>query len=104
VRHPLDVARALALGASAVGSSAGFLRTLMDDGVDALIAKLTTWLDQLAALQTMLGAPTPADLTRCDLLLHGELRDFCIDRGIDTRPLAQRSSSIETLQRTESTR
>lgn len=104
VRHPLDVVRALALGARAVGSSAGFLRTLMDDGVDALITKLTTWLDQLAALQTMLGARTPADLTRCDLLFHGELRDFCIDRGIDTRRYAQRSSSIETLQRTGSTR
>jgi isopentenyl-diphosphate delta-isomerase len=64
VRHPLDVARALALGASGVGASGGFLRTLLDGGVKALIAQLSTWLDQLAALQTMLGAPTPADLTR----------------------------------------
>ncbi len=41
----------------------------------------------------MLGAPTPADLARCDLLLHGSLRDFCADRGIDTATLARRSSS-----------
>ncbi|WP_405922536.1 type 2 isopentenyl-diphosphate Delta-isomerase [Streptomyces sp. NBC_00035] len=93
VRTPLDVARALALGAGAVGSSGGFLRTLLDGGgVPALVAKISTWLDQLAALQTMLGAPTPAHLTRCDLLIHGELRSFCADRGIDTRRLAQRSS------------
>ncbi|WP_405904749.1 type 2 isopentenyl-diphosphate Delta-isomerase [Streptomyces sp. NBC_00828] len=92
VRTPLDVARALALGAGAVGSSGGFLRTLLDGGVPALVAKISTWLDQLAALQTMLGARTPADLTRCDLLIHGELRSFCADRGIDTRRLAQRSS------------
>ncbi|MFE6286037.1 type 2 isopentenyl-diphosphate Delta-isomerase [Streptomyces sp. NPDC057877] len=91
VRHPLDVARALALGARAVGSSGGFLRTLLDGGVDALVAQLTSWLDQLAALQTMLGARTPADLTGCDLLIHGSLREFCADRGIDTRTLAQRS-------------
>ncbi|MFF5500157.1 type 2 isopentenyl-diphosphate Delta-isomerase [Streptomyces aquilus] len=105
VRNPLDVVRALALGARAVGSSGGFLRTLIDGDVSALIAQITTWLDQIAALQTMLGARTPADLTRCDLLIHGELRDFCADRGIDTRRFAQRSSSIDALsEMTGSTR
>lgn len=104
VRDPLDVARALALGAHAVGSSAGFLRTLLDGGVPALITHITTWLDQLAALQTLLGARTPAHLTHCDLLIHGELRSFCADRGIDTRRLAQRSSSIESHEMTGSTR
>lgn len=91
VRNPLDVARALALGAAGVGVSGGFLRTLMDEGLPALIAQISTWLDQLAAMQTMLGARTPADLARCDVLIHGELRAFCADRGIETRPLAERS-------------
>ncbi|MEX1656969.1 type 2 isopentenyl-diphosphate Delta-isomerase [Streptomyces pseudovenezuelae] len=95
VRHPLDVARALALGAHAVGASGGFLRALLDGGVEALVAKLTTWLDQLEALQTMLGARTPADLTHCDLLIHGSLRDFCADRGIQTGPLARRFGAAE---------
>ncbi|MFE4263117.1 type 2 isopentenyl-diphosphate Delta-isomerase [Streptomyces sp. NPDC056883] len=97
VRNPLDVARALALGASGVGASGVFLRTLLDGGVEALIAQLTNWLDQLAALQTMLGARTPADLAHCDVLIQGTLRSFCADRGIDTRHLAQRSSSIDAL-------
>ncbi|MFK4071309.1 type 2 isopentenyl-diphosphate Delta-isomerase [Streptomyces sp. NPDC029674] len=105
VRNALDVARALALGASAVGASGGFLRTLKDEGVSALIAQISTWLDQLAALQTMLGARTPAELTRCDLLIHGELRSFCADRGIETGPFAQRSRSVEAAhQLTGSTR
>lgn len=91
VRHPLDVARSLALGASGVGVSGGFLRTLLDDGVPALITQISTWLDQLAALMTMLGARTPAELERCDLLIHGDLRVFCADRGIETRRLALRS-------------
>lgn len=95
VRHPLDVARALALGASGVGASGGFLRTLVDGGVSALVGQISTWLDQLAALQTMLGARTPAELTRCDLLVHGELRDLCTDLGIDTGSLARRSSSSD---------
>jgi isopentenyl-diphosphate delta-isomerase len=89
IRHALDVARALALGASAVGVSGCFLRTLLDEGVSTLITQISTWLDQLAALQTMLGARTPADLTRCGLLIHGELRSFCLDRGIDLRRLTR---------------
>ncbi|MGW2047370.1 type 2 isopentenyl-diphosphate Delta-isomerase [Streptomyces sp. NPDC001858] len=95
VRNPLDVARALALGASGVGVSGVFLRTLLDDGVAALIARITTWLDQLAALLTLLGAPTPAALTQRELLIHGELREFCADRGIDTRPFARRSGGLD---------
>ncbi|MFB7248839.1 type 2 isopentenyl-diphosphate Delta-isomerase [Streptomyces populi] len=100
VRDPLDVARALALGARAVGSSGGFLRTLLEGGVPALVARITTWLDQLAALQTMLGARTPADLVHCDLLIQGALRSFCADRGIDTRRLARRSGCGEVLHET----
>ncbi|MFD7096302.1 type 2 isopentenyl-diphosphate Delta-isomerase [Streptomyces xanthophaeus] len=105
VRNPLDVARALALGASGVGASGVFLRTLLDGGVDALIAQISNWLDQLAALQTMLGARTPADLSSRDLLIHGTLRSFCADRGIDTRQLAQRARSVDALhEMTGSTR
>ena len=94
VRHPLDVARGLALGAVAVGASGGFLRTLLDGGVPALTAQISAWLDQLTALMTALGARTPAQLARCDVLIHGALRSFCADRGIETHRLATRSSDV----------
>nr|WP_308401372.1 alpha-hydroxy-acid oxidizing protein [Streptomyces sp. AP-93] len=93
VRNPLDVVRGLALGAAAVGVSGGFLRTVLDGGPSALIAQITTWLDQVEALMTALGARTPSDLSRCDVLVHGDLRAFCADRGIDTHRLATRSRS-----------
>lgn len=93
VRNPLDVARALALGAGAVGASGAFLGTLLDGGVTGLIEQITTWLDQLSALMTVLGAPTPAALTRTDVVVGGDLRMFCADRGIDTKALATRSGT-----------
>jgi isopentenyl-diphosphate Delta-isomerase len=93
VRHPLDVVRALALGAGAAGASGLFLKTVLDGGVPALVALLSSWIDQVEALMTALGARTPADLTRCDVLVHGDLRAFCADRGIETRRLATRSRS-----------
>jgi isopentenyl-diphosphate delta-isomerase len=93
VRNPLDVVRGLALGASAAGVSGLFLTTVLDGGVPALTSLISGWLDQLAALMTALGARTPADLARCDVLVHGGLRAFCAERGIDTRRLATRSRS-----------
>ncbi|MFI5571282.1 type 2 isopentenyl-diphosphate Delta-isomerase [Streptomyces sp. NPDC051740] len=84
VRNPLDVARALALGARAVGASGPFLTTLLDGGVDALVRHITTWLDQLTALMTLLGAHTTDALADCDVLLTGSLRAFAIDRGLTT--------------------
>ena len=93
VRHPLDAARALALGAAAVGASGTFLSTLLDGGVERLIEQISAWLDQLTALMTVLGARDPADLSSCDMVVRGDLRTFCADRGIETRCLATRSRS-----------
>lgn len=91
VRNPLDAARALALGAGAVGASGVFLGTLLDGGVDRLVEQISGWLEQLRMLMTVLGAATPADLAHCDMLVGGGLRTFCIDRGIDPHALATRS-------------
>ncbi|OXM47374.1 type 2 isopentenyl-diphosphate Delta-isomerase [Amycolatopsis alba] len=93
VRHPLDVARALALGASAAGVSGRFLKTVLEGGAAALVAQIMDWLDQLGALMTALGAPDIEALTHRDVLIQGELRAFCADRGVDTGRLATRSGS-----------
>ncbi|MEU0687335.1 type 2 isopentenyl-diphosphate Delta-isomerase [Streptomyces uncialis] len=82
VRHPLDMARALALGAHAVGVSGPFLTTLVNDGPAALIEQLTAWLDQLTALMTLIGAHSPADLARADIHVTGALREYCVQREI----------------------
>lgn len=100
VRDPLDVVRSLALGAVAAGASGRFLRTVVDDGVEALVAQLSTWLDQIAALMTALGARTPAEMASKDVLVHGALRSFCDDRGVATGRLATRSGSPDTIHRT----
>ncbi|EMD23684.1 type 2 isopentenyl-diphosphate Delta-isomerase [Amycolatopsis azurea] len=93
VRHPLDVVKALALGAAAVGVSGRFLATVLDGGAPALITQITVWLDQITALMTALGARDIETLTRCDVMIQGDLRAFCVDRGVDTRRLATRSTS-----------
>ncbi|SNY78205.1 isopentenyl-diphosphate delta-isomerase [Nocardia amikacinitolerans] len=91
IRSPLDVARALALGANATGVAGRFLETLVSHGTDALIETIRTWLDQLRRILTVLGAPTPADLAGSDLLITGEVDTFCRLRGIDAASYTHRS-------------
>ncbi|MGV9680578.1 type 2 isopentenyl-diphosphate Delta-isomerase [Nocardia sp. NPDC003482] len=91
VRNPLDVMRALALGAPAVGVSGQFLGTLMNAGLPALVDRISTWLDQIRSLMTVVGTSTPADCRRCDLVVSGGLRAFCEARGIDIGKLASRA-------------
>ena len=90
IRSPLDMAKSLALGAVATGVAGPFLTVLVEQGTDALIATIRSWLDKLALLMTVVGAPTPHALTACDLLLSGEVETWCRALGIDTRAYARR--------------
>lgn len=90
VSTPLDVVRALALGASAVGVSGHFLHVLLTDGPDALVAEIREWTSQVRMLMTLLGASTVAELRRTDVLVTGETADFARLRGVDLQALARR--------------
>ncbi|MFF7292445.1 type 2 isopentenyl-diphosphate Delta-isomerase [Microbacterium sp. NPDC008134] len=93
VRTPLDAVRALALGARAVGVSGPFLKTVLDGGPEALASRLEEWTTHLTALSALLGAATPPDLVRTDLVVTGETADFCRARGIDLAALSRRSDA-----------
>ena len=95
VRNPLDVLRALALGAEAVGVSGHFLHVLMMQGLDALIAEIRRWQNQLRQLMALVGAHTVADLRQCDLILSGSLREYCELRGVNVAAFAQRSLAAQ---------
>ncbi|WP_174556229.1 alpha-hydroxy-acid oxidizing protein, partial [Nocardia pseudobrasiliensis] len=90
IRSPLDIARALALGANAAGVAGAFLTILLTHGTEALIATIRTWLDQLSSILAVLGSTSPGALTECDLLLDGDLETYCRLNGIDPRTYARR--------------
>lgn len=70
VRTPLDVVRALALGASVVGVAGEFLHTLVHEGEDALAQQITEWQEQIRVIMALLGCTTVADLqTNVDIQL-----------------------------------
>ncbi|MCM6778447.1 type 2 isopentenyl-diphosphate Delta-isomerase [Nocardia sp. CDC159] len=97
IRSPLDVARVLALGGRAAGVAGCFLHALVECGVAALIDRIERWLEQLRQIMTILGAPDPAAMTGCDLVITGELADFCRLRGIDVGAYAARTDRSAAL-------
>ena len=93
VRNPLDVLKALALGAKGVGVAGTFLALAVDGGVDALVTEINRWKEHLAQLMATVGAPTVPALTGTDLLVRGSVREFCELRGIDAAALSARSAA-----------
>lgn len=93
VRNPFDVVKALAAGAKAVGIAGTFLETVRAGGAEALVPLVDRWLDQTRSILALLGAEHPADLTSTDMLVRGQLAEYCSLRGIDTAALARRSQA-----------
>lgn len=72
VRTPLDVVRALALGASAVGVAGEFLHTLMHEGEDVLTQQISDWQEQIRVIMALLGCKSVADLRDKTEFVHSD--------------------------------
>lgn len=69
VRTPLDVVRALKLGASAVGVAGEFLHTLTCGGQDALVDQIEDWKAQIRVIMALLGCKNVADVRQNSRIL-----------------------------------
>jgi isopentenyl-diphosphate delta-isomerase len=92
IRDPLDMVKSLALGARAVGISGLFLHMALRDGVEATILEVNAWKKQIASIMTLLGKKSINDLNQTDVILLGEVKDWCDVRNIDASLFANRSS------------
>ncbi|MDO4241168.1 MAG: type 2 isopentenyl-diphosphate Delta-isomerase [Microbacteriaceae bacterium] len=91
VRSPLDAVKLLALGAQAVGVAGHFLQTAISGDSAKMAQQLRWWLERTRELCALLGAKSVADLRRTDVLLRGEVREFCELRGVAAAGFARRS-------------
>lgn len=91
IRTPLDMVKALALGAKGIGISGLFLHLLLENGVDATIAEVQRWQEQIKLILTLLGKTTISDLEETDLIISGDVRDWCMARGISYQDYARRA-------------
>ncbi|QMU07726.1 type 2 isopentenyl-diphosphate Delta-isomerase [Levilactobacillus suantsaii] len=83
IRNPLDIAKALALGATVVGSAGQVLHHLLKTDEDATAKFLLNWQDGLRRIMTLLGARTVADLRQQPLLFSPELENYRRQRQLN---------------------
>ncbi|WP_102345757.1 type 2 isopentenyl-diphosphate Delta-isomerase [Bacillus sp. Marseille-P3661] len=81
----LDVAKSIALGASAVAFAGYFLKILMDQGEESLIATIQSLKEDLTILMTALGTPNIETLQKAPLIISGPTHHWLNERGIDTK-------------------
>lgn len=93
VRNPLDVVKALALGARAVGTAGHLLRIVLHGGTSELVDTLRNWIDQITSLMTILGTPTIDSLRNTDLIITGSLAERATRRGIDLETWGNRPAA-----------
>ncbi|NLC66358.1 MAG: type 2 isopentenyl-diphosphate Delta-isomerase [Clostridium sp.] len=91
IRNPLDVVKSLSLGAKAVGLSAFILDLALELGVDKTIEILESWKYQIKIIMTLLGSKNISNLTKTDVLIYNNLKDYAELRGIDIKKYANRS-------------
>jgi isopentenyl-diphosphate delta-isomerase len=81
----LDIAKGIALGANAVGIAGTFLRILLNEGEEALIAEIDELHNALTIIMTALGTRTIRELQKAPVMISGETYHWLNQRGIDTK-------------------
>jgi isopentenyl-diphosphate Delta-isomerase len=91
VRNGLDMARALALGATLVGMGFPFLKAA-SQGYDAVCELLETLIAELKVAMQLSGAASVAAMRGVDVVVTGETREWLVMRGFEEtlRAMAQR--------------
>ena len=92
IQTPLDIIKALALGAKAVGVAGAFLKTLQQDGVETLSQQVGSWIGACQSIMTILSRTTVPALQTVPMVIGGSTAAYCEARGIDWRIFAKRSS------------
>ncbi|TCD45734.1 type 2 isopentenyl-diphosphate Delta-isomerase [Streptococcus sp. X16XC17] len=92
VKNPLDIVKALALGADLVGMSNRFLRYFRETHqLESTLNQMISFKDFTRELMTLAGAKTIAELRQKDMLLGSDVQNWCQARGIDWQSYANRS-------------
>jgi isopentenyl-diphosphate delta-isomerase len=91
VRNGLDMARALALGATLVGMGFPFLKAA-SESYDAVCELLETIVAELKVAMQLSGAATIGQLQQTDIVVTGETRNWLTMRGFEEelKSMAQR--------------
>jgi isopentenyl-diphosphate Delta-isomerase len=87
----IDIAKGIALGASATGFAGYFLKILVEEGIDTLNEEVSSLHYGLKIIMAAVGAKSISDLQSAPLMISGQTFHWLTQRGIDTKSYSQRS-------------
>ena len=76
VRHPLDIIKALVLGAKAVGLSGTMLRLAENNSTEEIIEIVNSWKEECRMIMCALNAKNVKELQNVKYVLYGKTREF----------------------------
>jgi isopentenyl-diphosphate delta-isomerase len=91
IQRPLDIAKAITLGASAIGMAGYFLKVFMEEGQEALIQLIHETHDELRWMMTALGASTIEQLQQAPVVIKGETYHWLTQRRVDCSAYSNRA-------------
>jgi isopentenyl-diphosphate delta-isomerase len=92
IRSGLDAAKAIALGADAVGIALPLLKEAYK-GSQAVINQINKFNKELRVAMFLVGASNIAELRKSDLIIRGDTREWLTERGFETKKYARRSQN-----------
>ncbi|MET3289536.1 UNVERIFIED_CONTAM: isopentenyl-diphosphate delta-isomerase [Brevibacillus sp. OAP136] len=94
LRHGLDVAKSIALGASAVGMAGVFLRMVKTMAMQACLDRVDRLHHELKIAMVALGARTLSELGSASIVIGGDTARWAEQRAIDLRRYALRKEEM----------
>lgn len=82
VTSPLDVVKALYLGADAVGVASTILSSLIDNGPEKTEIMLSEWIYGIKAIFVMLGVKNITDLRKSEIVISSDLQNYLQQRKL----------------------
>lgn len=95
VRSSLDAAKALAIGAVAVGIATPVLRLTEQSGVAEAVLWVEQYLNNLKKLALLLGRRSVSELRRQPMVIGGKTADWLSARGVAVEKYARRNLAEE---------
>ncbi|WP_226666893.1 type 2 isopentenyl-diphosphate Delta-isomerase [Metabacillus litoralis] len=90
IQTSLDLAKAIALGASASGVAGYLLKIFIEKGYDDLVLEIKNMLEDLTFIMTALGTKTIIELQKAPIVIGGSTHHWLTERGIDTKRFSNR--------------
>jgi isopentenyl-diphosphate delta-isomerase len=90
LRSGIDVAKALALGATAAGMALPILKEAIK-GPEQVKVKLNQIFDELRTAMFLMGTENVEGVRKCNLVLTGSTREWLLARNIDIQKYANRN-------------